>query len=110
MNILILGGGGREHALAWKLRQSPRVQSIFCAPGNAGISEVATCIPIKLTDQERLEECEQRIVALSIALAALSDLVNDIAMAVRHIVFAQFEQAERLPGERPLNARTERAN
>ena len=54
MNILILGGGGREHALAWKLRQSPRVQAIFCAPGNAGISEVATCLPIKLTDQEQL--------------------------------------------------------
>ncbi|MEI6872340.1 MAG: phosphoribosylamine--glycine ligase, partial [Verrucomicrobiota bacterium] len=54
MNVLILGGGGREHALAWKLRQSPRVQAIFCAPGNAGISEVATCLPIKLTDQQQL--------------------------------------------------------
>ncbi|NBV86739.1 MAG: phosphoribosylamine--glycine ligase [Verrucomicrobia bacterium] len=56
MNILILGGGGREHALAWKLQQSPRVQHIFCAPGNAGISEVATCIPIKLTEHEQLVE------------------------------------------------------
>ena len=54
MNVLILGGGGREHALAWKLRQSPRVKSIFCAPGNAGISEVATCVPISLTNQAQL--------------------------------------------------------
>jgi len=54
MNVLILGGGGCEHALAWKLRQSPRVHSIFCAPGNAGISELATCVPIKLTEHEQL--------------------------------------------------------
>jgi len=54
MKILILGGGGREHALAWKLSQSPRVSSIFCAPGNGGISDIATCIPIKLTEMDQL--------------------------------------------------------
>lgn len=54
MKVLILGAGGREHALAWKLSRSPRVTSIFCAPGNGGISDVATCIPIKLTEIERL--------------------------------------------------------
>ena len=54
MKVLILGAGGREHALAWKLRQSPRVRSVFCAPGNGGIGEVATCVPIKLTEIERL--------------------------------------------------------
>jgi len=45
MNILIIGRGGREHALAWKIRQSPRVKRIFCAPGNAGIAEVADLVP-----------------------------------------------------------------
>jgi phosphoribosylamine--glycine ligase len=50
MNILVIGSGGREHALVWKLRQSPQVQSIFCAPGNAGIEQLATLVPIKLTD------------------------------------------------------------
>ncbi|MHB8810363.1 MAG: phosphoribosylamine--glycine ligase [Desulfobulbaceae bacterium] len=50
MNVLVIGGGGREHALVWKLRQSPRVDKIFCAPGNAGISKLATCVPLKAND------------------------------------------------------------
>jgi phosphoribosylamine--glycine ligase len=54
MKVLIVGGGGREHALAWKIAQSPRVTKIFCAPGNAGIAELATCIPIKVEDTESL--------------------------------------------------------
>jgi len=54
MKILILGAGGREHALAWKLRQSPRVTEVYCAPGNGGISETATCVPIKLTEHAAL--------------------------------------------------------
>ncbi len=54
MKILVIGSGGREHALAWKLRQSPRVTAVFCAPGNGGIAEVATCVPIKITDHDAL--------------------------------------------------------
>ncbi|MBF7081923.1 phosphoribosylamine--glycine ligase [Desulfallas sp. Bu1-1] len=46
MKVLIVGGGGREHALAWKLSRSPRVKKIFCAPGNAGIAELAECVNI----------------------------------------------------------------
>ncbi|MBI2995664.1 MAG: phosphoribosylamine--glycine ligase [Candidatus Melainabacteria bacterium] len=56
MNVLVIGGGGREHAICWKLHQSPHVTHIFCAPGNAGIAEVATCIPVKPHDIERLAE------------------------------------------------------
>lgn len=50
MKILVVGSGGREHALAWKLRQSPRVTEVFCAPGNAGIARLATCIDLAATD------------------------------------------------------------
>ncbi|MEC9172254.1 MAG: phosphoribosylamine--glycine ligase N-terminal domain-containing protein, partial [SAR324 cluster bacterium] len=46
MKILVIGGGGREHALVWKLNQSAHVEKIFCAPGNPGISEMAECVPI----------------------------------------------------------------
>jgi phosphoribosylamine---glycine ligase len=45
MKILVLGSGGREHALVWKLRQSPRIEKIYCAPGNGGISDEAECVP-----------------------------------------------------------------
>ena len=54
MKVLVVGGGGREHAICWKLAQSPRVTELFCAPGNAGIAQVATCVPIKATDVESM--------------------------------------------------------
>src|SRR5262249_33687205 len=44
MKVLVIGGGGREHALGWKLRQSPRVAKLYCAPGNGGIREEAECV------------------------------------------------------------------
>jgi len=50
MNILIIGGGGREHALAWKIAQSPQLESLFIAPGNAGTAEVGTNVPIGVED------------------------------------------------------------
>ncbi len=50
MKVLVVGGGGREHAICWKLAQSPKVTQLFCAPGNAGIAQVATCIDVKATD------------------------------------------------------------
>jgi phosphoribosylamine---glycine ligase len=50
MKILVIGSGGREHALAWKLRQSPRAEHIFCAPGNAGTSEIAENVAISASD------------------------------------------------------------
>ena len=50
MRVLVVGGGGREHALAWKIAQSPLVTELYCAPGNAGIEEVAACVPIAAED------------------------------------------------------------
>jgi phosphoribosylamine---glycine ligase len=48
MKVLVLGNGGREHALVWKLRQSPRVRKLYCAPGNGGIADEAECLPVDL--------------------------------------------------------------
>jgi phosphoribosylamine--glycine ligase len=55
MNILFIGSGGREHALAWKIKQSPKVQKLFIAPGNAGTAQVGVNIPIAATDFEALK-------------------------------------------------------
>ncbi len=54
MKVLVVGGGGREHALVWKLKQSPKVDKIYCAPGNAGISEIAECVNIKADNIDAL--------------------------------------------------------
>ncbi len=52
MNILIIGGGGREHAIAQALLQDERVEKLWCAPGNGGIAQIAECLPYKATDLE----------------------------------------------------------
>ncbi len=56
MKILIVGSGGREHALAWKISQSPRVNKIYCAPGNAGTETLAENLPIRATDIQELKK------------------------------------------------------
>lgn len=54
MKVLVIGSGGREHTLVWKIAQSPKVKNIYCAPGNAGIAEYAECISIKADDIKQL--------------------------------------------------------
>ncbi len=54
MKVLIVGSGGREHAIAWAVARSPKVEKIYCAPGNAGISEFAECVPIGAMEFDRL--------------------------------------------------------
>ncbi len=56
MKILVVGSGGREHAMVWKLAQSPRKPIVYCAPGNAGIASLATCVPIKADDLSELKQ------------------------------------------------------
>ena len=61
MKILVIGSGGREHALIWKLRQSPLVSKIWCAPGNGGISQQAECVPANLVDIPALGDLADRL-------------------------------------------------
>jgi phosphoribosylamine--glycine ligase len=61
MKVLVIGGGGREHALVWKLRQSPRVSQVYCAPGNAGIAAEAECLPADVKNIKSLLALAARI-------------------------------------------------
>lgn len=56
MKVLVIGGGGREHAVCWKLSKSPKVDELYCAPGNAGIAEVAKCVDIGVMDFEKIAD------------------------------------------------------
>ncbi len=60
MNVLVVGGGGREHALVWKISRSPYTERIFCAPGNAGIAELAECVDIPVTDVKGLVQFAEK--------------------------------------------------
>jgi phosphoribosylamine--glycine ligase len=87
LKILVVGGGGREHALVWKILKSPLVKKVFCAPGNGGISKVAECIPIKATDIEGVvsfslnNKIDMAVVAPDDPLAAgMVDALEDSGM------------------------------
>ena len=61
MKVLVFGGGGREHALVWKLRQSPRVSKIYCAPGNGGIMDDAECVPADLKNLQSMVSLAEQL-------------------------------------------------
>ena len=56
MKVLVVGSGGREHAIVWKIAQSSQVEKIYCAPGNAGISQLAECVPIGAMEFDKLAD------------------------------------------------------
>jgi phosphoribosylamine--glycine ligase len=84
MKVMIVGGGGREHAIAWKLRQSPKLTELFCAPGNAGIADLATCVDIPaedvrgLTSFAVLEKMDLVVIGPEVPLAmGLTDMLTE---------------------------------
>ena len=89
MRVLVVGSGGREHALVWKLSQSPRMNALFCAPGNGGISRIATCVDIEPIDVEGLvglakrERIDLVVVGPESALAAgVADAFDRVGVRV----------------------------
>ena len=90
MNILLLGSGGREHALAWKLAQSPLCDTLWAAPGNPGIAEHATCVALDATDHAAvLAFCEEKVIGL-IVIGPEAPLVDGLADSLRDKGFAVF--------------------
>jgi phosphoribosylamine--glycine ligase len=78
MNILLLGSGGREHTLAWKLTQSPKLQRLFVAPGNAGTSSIATNLPLNINDFEEVKKAVQNNNIQMVIVGPEDPLVNGI--------------------------------
>ncbi|MYI69376.1 MAG: phosphoribosylamine--glycine ligase, partial [Boseongicola sp. SB0673_bin_14] len=99
MNILVLGGGGREHALAWAVMQNPKCDRLIVAPGNAGIAAIAECASLDVEDGAKLVECAE---ANSIDLvivgpeAPLAAGVADDFRAAGFKVFGPSREAARL--------------
>jgi phosphoribosylamine--glycine ligase len=99
MNILLLGGGGREHALAWKIAQSPELTRLYCAPGNAGIADVAECVALDPEDGAAVVAfCAIRDIALVIVgpEAPLAAGVADALTAAAVPVFGPTKAAAAL--------------
>ncbi|MFQ8431801.1 phosphoribosylamine--glycine ligase [Amaricoccus sp. W119] len=99
MNILILGGGGREHALAWAFAQNPKVDQLFCAPGNAGIAEQASCVALDILDGAKiLAFCAENAVDFVMIgpEAPLAEGVADVLREGGILTFGPGREAARL--------------
>src|ERR1700722_7533335 len=85
MHILLLGSGGREHALAWKIAASPLVTKLWCARGNAGIAREAECVPLDITDHKAvIDFCKSKAVELVVVgpeTPLVAGIVDDLAAA-----------------------------
>ena len=83
MNVLVIGGGGREHALIWKLRESPRVEKIWCAPGNGGIADDAICLPVEAGDSVGLVALAEKLRPDLTVIGPELPLVTGVSDALR---------------------------
>lgn len=103
MKVLVIGSGGREHALVWKIHQSKKVEQVFCAPGNAGIKKIAECVEISVTDVKGLldfvikNEIDLTIVGPE---AALVEGVVDVFEKAGKRIFGPTKKASILEGSK----------
>ncbi|WP_379553134.1 phosphoribosylamine--glycine ligase [Qipengyuania sp. DGS5-3] len=103
MNILLLGSGGREHALSWKLAQSPTCSALYAAPGNPGIAEGATCVPLDAGDHDAVTQfCRTNDIGLVVIgpEAPLVDGLGDSLRAADIPVFGPSKEAAQLEGSK----------
>ena len=103
MKILLIGSGGREHALAWKILQSKQCDKLYCAPGNAGISEVAECVDIAAEDQQAILDFCQKEDINFVVIGPEQPLVDGLASMLRQnniAVFGPDKQAAQLEGSK----------
>ena len=103
MKILVIGSGGREHALAWRLAQSPHATELFCSPGNAGIAEIAKCMPADVNDPRALASLADLIKADLTVVGPEAPLVAGVAEAFQtngRRVVAPSSSAARLEGSK----------
>jgi phosphoribosylamine--glycine ligase len=103
MKVLIIGGGGREHALVWKLKQSPRVDKIWCVPGNGGIDSEAECLPVDPANVAELVALAERLRPDLTMVGPELPLVNGIGDAFRERgwpIVAPSQQAAQLEGSK----------
>lgn len=103
MRVLLIGSGGREHALAWKLRQSPLLDELHAAPGNPGIASLGTCHPVRAEDGEGLLDLARNLDADLAVIGPEAPLVAGVADELRHAgvaVFGPSREAARIEGSK----------
>jgi phosphoribosylamine---glycine ligase len=103
VKVLVVGSGGREHALAWKLAQSPTVEELHAAPGNPGIARVGQCHPIRAEDGESLLALARTLAAGLVVIGPEDPLVAGVADELRRggvSVFGPSAEAARIEGSK----------
>ena len=85
MNVLLIGSGGREHALAWAMKRSPLIAKLYCAPGNGGIAEIAQCVDIAVADHTSvIRFCKENAIDLVVVgpeAPLVAGIVDDLTTA-----------------------------
>src|SRR5919197_2785257 len=112
MKVLLLGSGGREHALAWKLAQSPALEELHAAPGNPGIATLGACHPARAEDAEAVLELARALVIDLVVVGPEAPLVAGVADELRHggvAVFGPSAAAARIEGSKSFAKEVMRA-